>query len=192
MKLDRKSVELKHKGCWAEMVACCWLIQNGYDVFKNISQHGLIDIIALRDGKVFKFDVKSVNEAHTNVPPLSQAQAEMGILALAVYADGRVKFCEDAEASKPKEKNCLTCKKVFSPGRRNQIFCSDFCQTGKKRVSKVCAKCGAEFIQKSGVQLFCTQDCASFVRNKRAYERKKAKRDLSAISFALSPETPSD
>lgn len=38
----------KHKGSLAELLACAWLLKQGYEVFRNVSQHGVADIIAWR------------------------------------------------------------------------------------------------------------------------------------------------
>lgn len=35
----------KHRGTNSELRACLWLQENGYEVFKNISPHGEVDII---------------------------------------------------------------------------------------------------------------------------------------------------
>lgn len=55
------SIEHKHKGAHAELIACSWLLENGYDVFRNVSQHGKIDLIGMKDGSVTFFDVKTNN-----------------------------------------------------------------------------------------------------------------------------------
>ncbi len=51
------TIEHKHKGACNELIATIWLLKQGYDVFRNVSQHGAIDIIAIRDGKVLYIDV---------------------------------------------------------------------------------------------------------------------------------------
>jgi len=42
----------KHKGALAELQACAWLLKQGYEVFRNISQHGAADLIAWRPGEL--------------------------------------------------------------------------------------------------------------------------------------------
>jgi hypothetical protein len=32
-------------------VGCAWLLRQGYELYRNVSQHGLIDMIAIKDGK---------------------------------------------------------------------------------------------------------------------------------------------
>ncbi len=33
-------------------VGCAWLLlRQGYEVYRNVSQHGLFDMIAIKDGK---------------------------------------------------------------------------------------------------------------------------------------------
>lgn len=48
----------KHKGAHAELRACAWLLEQGYEVFRNVSSHGKIDLVAIKDGEVRFFDVK--------------------------------------------------------------------------------------------------------------------------------------
>jgi hypothetical protein len=48
---DQSLPLLKHKGARSELVACAWLLCQGYEVFRNVSQHGLMDIIAIKDGE---------------------------------------------------------------------------------------------------------------------------------------------
>ena len=38
----------KHKGSLAELLACAWLLKQGYEVFRNVSQHGKADLIVWR------------------------------------------------------------------------------------------------------------------------------------------------
>ena len=38
----------KHKGSLAELLACAWLLKQGYEVFRNVSQHGKADLIIWR------------------------------------------------------------------------------------------------------------------------------------------------
>ena len=52
----------KHKGSHSELLACAWLLNCGYEVFRNVSSHGLTDVVAMKDGKFFTFDVKSCNQ----------------------------------------------------------------------------------------------------------------------------------
>ena len=44
-------VDPKHYGALAEVIACEWLIRQGYDLFRNISSHGLVDLIAWKPGE---------------------------------------------------------------------------------------------------------------------------------------------
>lgn len=51
----------KHKGAIAEIVASSWLLEQGYEVFKNVSQHGPVDLITLdpNSGDIKLYDVKT-------------------------------------------------------------------------------------------------------------------------------------
>ena len=43
----------------AEYYAVTWLWDSGYEVFKNCGCTGQVDLVAIKDNEIFKFDVKS-------------------------------------------------------------------------------------------------------------------------------------
>lgn len=43
----------------SELVAVTWLLNQGYEVFRNVSSVGPIDLIALNSGELLKIDVKT-------------------------------------------------------------------------------------------------------------------------------------
>lgn len=52
----------KHKGSLAELLACAWLLKQGYEVFRNISQHGAGDLVIWRHGETpILVDVRTLN-----------------------------------------------------------------------------------------------------------------------------------
>lgn len=56
-------MDKKHQGAFSEHMAICWLLNAGYEVFRNISQHGPVDLIA-RDpgsGDLTQIDVKTAS-----------------------------------------------------------------------------------------------------------------------------------
>jgi Holliday junction resolvase-like predicted endonuclease len=55
------NVQRKHKGALAELGASTWLLNEGYEVFRNVSQHGAVDIIARHPvpGAILLIDVKT-------------------------------------------------------------------------------------------------------------------------------------
>jgi Holliday junction resolvase-like predicted endonuclease len=75
-------MDTKHVGARSELIACAWLLAEGYEVFRNISPCGLVDIIALKDGKTFFFDVK------TGRGRLSSKQTKEGVLRLMITWTG--------------------------------------------------------------------------------------------------------
>lgn len=56
-------MDTKHRGAHSELAACVWLLEQGYEVFRNISQHGSTDIVAIKYDCVVRIDVKT---AHAN------------------------------------------------------------------------------------------------------------------------------
>jgi len=51
-------MDKKHRGSMAELKVCSWLLEQGYEVFKNVSMYGTIDIIAVKDKEIRFIDVK--------------------------------------------------------------------------------------------------------------------------------------
>jgi hypothetical protein len=78
----------KHKAARAELLACAWLLQQGYEVFRNVSLSGFIDIIAYKNGETLKLDVKSIHPTMKLPPILSDDQMLNNIMIIGVFNDG--------------------------------------------------------------------------------------------------------
>lgn len=76
-----------HVGAISEQLACVWLSQRGFEVFRNVSAHGPVDIIALdpRTGDTLKFDVKT--RRSTQGSKLTSEQQRLGVQLLYVEPD---------------------------------------------------------------------------------------------------------
>jgi hypothetical protein len=124
-------MEWKLRGAWAELVACGWLLKEGYEVYRNVSDRGLCDVLATRNGEYFKFDVKIIKE--TVVAKLSRAQTESGVLLLGVYHDGRCVI----DPARPEYGSgiCKECGTFFKKTQAKHIFCQKSC--GIKSVNRV-------------------------------------------------------
>jgi Holliday junction resolvase len=111
------------------MTAIAWLLKEGYEVFRNVSQHGLIDILGVKNGEIFKFDVKSAN-ADKNVR-LSSDQIINNVKLLKVFSDGSCEIdWEPEEAYEHSEAICKHCDRTYTKRRRRSIFCSKTCKVG--------------------------------------------------------------
>lgn len=87
----------KHKGAWAELAATNWLLEQGYEVFRNVSQHGDIDIIARKGAEQLVIDVKSGSAYKGKIygHKLSKSQKELGVkLLIANQETGKIFFHE--------------------------------------------------------------------------------------------------
>lgn len=49
----------KHRGAISEIAASAWLLEEGYEVFRNVSSAGPIDIVAIRGAETIRVDVKT-------------------------------------------------------------------------------------------------------------------------------------
>lgn len=80
-------VTQKHRGALAEIVACEWLIRHGYEVFRNMSSHGIADFVAWKPGEApLIIDVKSVQKTRRGdyFPRPSKEQSAAGVKMLHV------------------------------------------------------------------------------------------------------------
>lgn len=84
----------KHRGAASELAVCQYLLSQGYEVFRNISQHGLIDLIAYNpDTRELRFiDVKTASlyitkdgDEHLGKTSASPEQIEHGVEILGVH-----------------------------------------------------------------------------------------------------------
>jgi hypothetical protein len=137
----------KHCGARNELVACNWLLGEGYEVFRNVSPHGLVDVIAVRGTETLLLDVKS----GTN-PRLSQEQLAIGVRLLYVHKDDSCEIVRSSAPLPPTARLCQHCGKEFSA--RNAKFCSEPCRTAPS--TRLCKHCGQQFQSTHRATLFCS------------------------------------
>ena len=97
-------MDKKHFGSRNELIACAWLLEQGYEVFRNVSAHGLVDIIAMKDGKTYHFDVKG------GQTKLSETQVAMGVKRLTV-ANG---MCAIDDGGRGGARLCTICDRPLT------------------------------------------------------------------------------
>ncbi len=120
-------LKTKHQGDRNELLATVWLMDRGFEVYRNVSSRGPIDIIALRGQEIYKLDVKKCQKGGS--PPLTPEQRSRGVQLLVVYDDGH---CEIVPiSSKPlftaKYAACRQCNEKFYRKAKRKIFCSGKC-----------------------------------------------------------------
>ena len=52
-------METKHKGAHSELAASVWLLEQGFEVFRNVSPHGNTDLVAIKYDCILRIDVKT-------------------------------------------------------------------------------------------------------------------------------------
>lgn len=128
----------KHIGAWGEVRAVLWLLEAGYDVYRNVSPHGEVDIVAIRDGRVRKIDVKGV--ALGQKPPFPEGlQFSYDVEFLYALQDGQMTFSYDeaylwARGEYPAyhaPHPCETCGATI-PGGDKRRFCGQACRASKR------------------------------------------------------------
>jgi hypothetical protein len=115
----------KHKGAKGELIACAWLLSEGYEVFRNVSPFGIIDVVAIKDNKISYFDVSTRPKLPT------EAQIEAGVRIICVNDDGNCEICEFTSMSLRNSikltKTCDQCGNSYKPHRYRQRFCTKQC-----------------------------------------------------------------
>jgi len=76
----------KHKGAHSELVACAWLLARDYEVYRNVSQHGLIDLVAIKGPITIYIDVKTVRPNANG--HLRLTRPPIGLVYLFVHPNG--------------------------------------------------------------------------------------------------------
>jgi hypothetical protein len=119
----------KHSGAANELAAMLWLLRQGYDVFRNVSQHGSIDLIAVRNGEFLKLDVKGVEgfgATGLRETAVTTEQRELDVKILLAKSGG---VFEILDLPPPRsERICLGCGKPFMPRKYSMTFCAKYCR----------------------------------------------------------------
>ena len=115
-------IDKKHKGALAELNASAWLLAQGYEVFRNVSPHGLVDLIGIKDGQTYLFDVKT---GRPRPSALSEVQRNGNVKPIWFY-DDQFHIGEPIPPS-PTIKLCANCSVEFNVRQAHQKFCSSKC-----------------------------------------------------------------
>ncbi len=83
-----QQLDQKHQGALGEHIACAWLLAQGYETFRNVSQHGIADLVAWKPGeKPILIDVKTTARLKGSASKYrrpTEAQRKAGIRVLTV------------------------------------------------------------------------------------------------------------
>lgn len=195
-------MEQKHIGAHNELVATCWLLQHGYEVFRNVSPHGYVDIIGMKEGKLTLFDVKKASILSNGEPTELKLRAEqiaLGVKLLMVFGEGyECRVVDEPKTVYYHKDACKECGREFTARKARQTFCSNGCRVAvKNRKRYICEKadgiidpcgeivkcghCGSDFKRRKRGQVFCSTWCRSSRGNERirvAKEEAAGKRRL--------------
>jgi hypothetical protein len=120
-RLSGDVMDRKYKGAFSELRAAAWLLEQGYQVFRNVSSHGDTDIIAIRDDKIERFDVKTA--------PSGIIWTNHDVKLLLVHENGS---CEIREATERPKRVCKKCGATITYGigpAINRKWCSNECRS---------------------------------------------------------------
>lgn len=111
----------RHKGARNEHAAILWLLEQGYEVFRNVSQHGPIDIVAVKDGETIFIDVKASHATKFTATP---EQLQLKVKFLVPFGD---EFLMVIPNERPDTITCPVCGKEFPNRKGGRKFCSSRC-----------------------------------------------------------------
>jgi hypothetical protein len=118
----------KHKGARSELIACTWLLKHGYEVFRNISQFGFADLVAVNDNEVLKIDVKTgAGDPGGIQPALKPEQITAGVVALYVFPGNYCELERNPRTVIERKAICQQCGQGFLRKRYKQ-YCSKKCR----------------------------------------------------------------
>lgn len=125
------------KGALCELIACMWLLSEGYEVFRNVAPCGPADLVVFKNNEIIKIDVKSISRSQNNGlifrRHATRKAIQNGVEVLYVLSDGSCKWAEDCDPLYGKtdvsEKLCLNCGLPFT----NKHFRTRFCLTKCRR-----------------------------------------------------------
>ncbi len=129
-------MDKKHLGARSEMIAVSWLLKLGYEVFRNVSQHGPIDLIAFKynnDGfEQLLLDVKSNSYKSDGSPiksRITEEQRRIDVKIINVYPDD---LCiidyNPVDSVDFTTKICRVCKLKFKFIDEKRVYCSYRCR----------------------------------------------------------------
>lgn len=151
----------KHKGCIGELIAISWLLEQGYDVFENVSTHGEADLVAIKNGVITLIDVKgsSDDEGKKKGGQLTPKQKSMNVRCLLVNITTKQCFgFRKYKEERKKNKNLNTINKIFYRMARPKTY--------KPKAIKTCNYCGNLFWLKNKHK-FCSVQCGNKFSEKR-------------------------
>lgn len=127
-------MDKKHKGAYGELIACAWLLRNGYEVFRNVSPHGYADIVAVKDGIATFIDVKTGRERKSDGKLLT-------------LDNTRQKNIENVELKYLYVLNSGDC--VLDPDPTTEVIYSN----------RECQRCGVSFYPTTTGRKYCSKEC---------------------------------
>lgn len=131
-------MEQKHKGAASELIAVIWLLKEGYEVYRNVSAHGTADILAIKDNKITKIDVKTCvirkNDGSFYHAKHSKKHIEQDVKILSVDLEKQI-VVGFSEPNQPKRfHKCEMCGKDFQIWKDMQKFCSTPCRNENRKI----------------------------------------------------------
>lgn len=76
--VGQKLTSSSRLGDVAELYAITWLWDEGFEVFYNAGCTGAVDVVGIKDGEVYLFDVKMEGK-NTNLPSRTRTQKKLGV-----------------------------------------------------------------------------------------------------------------
>jgi len=196
-------VQQKHVGSYGELKATLWLMDQGYDVFRNVSAAGLIDLVAIKGDEVLRLDVKysrtgSNRQGAGGKGCNATAQRSLGIKWLYVLKD-KFEIADPPDAKGRERRKCMICPRHFKASigsahttcsqkcsaeherrRRNESRKRRVLKRAKKREqTKSCVICTTSFTTSLSAKKACSTECSK--ENTRRRGRKACEEEKTCV-----------
>ena len=162
---DKSELQPQTKGAISELLACTFLMCRGYQVFRNVSPRGSIDIVAVRGKEIRKFDIKTAvfreNGFIANMMRnKTQEQEKEGIEILHVDHKGQCYFEHEVIRGIQSKKDIL----YFNQKEREKKIIASLAD---KKYN--CKNCQKEFTRLDipSRRSYCSDECQRECRNKK-------------------------
>lgn len=138
-------MDKKHSGAHNELAATVWLMKQGFEVFRNVSPHGAVDIIAMKEGEITLFDVKRASLRIDGEPvdlKLKPDQVALGVKLIVVFGDDYdCRIIHEPKVVYGRTEKCIECNGEFIVRKPRQKFCAVGCRAAFKNRKYKAAAC---------------------------------------------------
>lgn len=84
-------------GAIAELVVCADLMKKGFDVYRAVSPHAYADLIAIKDGRLYQFEVRTARYMDDGKIFFPTTRLENKSVAVVTHTDNKVHYLTEPD-----------------------------------------------------------------------------------------------